>query len=423
MPQCDSAVDSIFISIASYRDPQLVPTIRDCLAKASHPGRLTFGICWQHADEEKLPQWLSGDQFAVWDVHWSDSRGACWARAGLMERWTGQDWYLQLDSHHRFVPGWDTLLLHEAACSGSPRPVLSTYAPAYSPDEAVPEAELDASAQPTTMEFDAFLPDGIPLFRPRRIPVWNQRDRPRRARFLSAHFAFAPGEFVRDVPYDPELYFLGEEITLAVRAFTSGYDLFEPSRTILWHEYTRARRRKHWEDHTGERGPAWHELDARSRERIRGLLSGADLGQYGLGDARSIQDYESFAGINFRHQVVQDYTRYKLEPPNPPARPDWPEHVNTREFTVSIELAQLPPAAVEESPQWCLAVYTADGTELYRQAIKGEDLATASGPYVTITVQLASQTPPSAWTVLPCNEIRQDSQQLPALRAHSGDEP
>ena len=42
-----------------------------------------------------------------------------------------------------------------------------------------------------------------------------------------------------NVPYDPTLYFLGEEITLAVRAYTHGYDLFHPSETIVWHEYTR----------------------------------------------------------------------------------------------------------------------------------------------------------------------------------------
>ncbi len=63
--------------------------------------------------------------------------------------------------------------------------------------------------------------------------------RPLRARFVSAHFLFTLGAFVNDVPYDPELYFHGEEIMLAIRAFTHGYDLFHPPEHILWHEYTR----------------------------------------------------------------------------------------------------------------------------------------------------------------------------------------
>ena len=42
----------IFISIAAYRDPELLPTLDECLAKARYPERLRFGVCWQHAADE-----------------------------------------------------------------------------------------------------------------------------------------------------------------------------------------------------------------------------------------------------------------------------------------------------------------------------------------------------------------------------------
>ena len=42
----------IFVSVASYRDAELVPTVLDALAKAQHPERLLIGICWQHGDDE-----------------------------------------------------------------------------------------------------------------------------------------------------------------------------------------------------------------------------------------------------------------------------------------------------------------------------------------------------------------------------------
>ena len=45
--------DTIFISIASYRDKELLPTIEDCLNQAKYPDRLRFGICWQHSKEDK----------------------------------------------------------------------------------------------------------------------------------------------------------------------------------------------------------------------------------------------------------------------------------------------------------------------------------------------------------------------------------
>ena len=68
------------------------------------------------------------------------------------------------------------------------------------------------------------------------------------ARFYSAHFCFAPGSFCLEVPHDPNYYFHGEEISVAVRAYTWGYDLFHPHKIICWHEYTRKNRTKQWDD-------------------------------------------------------------------------------------------------------------------------------------------------------------------------------
>lgn len=44
----------IFVQIASYRDPQLIKTIDDCIAKAKYPEQLNFGVCWQFGDDDPL---------------------------------------------------------------------------------------------------------------------------------------------------------------------------------------------------------------------------------------------------------------------------------------------------------------------------------------------------------------------------------
>ena len=46
-------MSTIFISIASYRDPQLLFTLRDCINKADNPANLRFGIAWQHNIEDE----------------------------------------------------------------------------------------------------------------------------------------------------------------------------------------------------------------------------------------------------------------------------------------------------------------------------------------------------------------------------------
>jgi hypothetical protein len=103
----------IFISSASYRDPELLPTVLDCLAKAQHPDRIVFGICWQHGDDELLPEPITKNpQFKILDVAWKDSKGACWARSQIQKLlYAGEDFYFQLDSHHRFVQDWDSKLI------------------------------------------------------------------------------------------------------------------------------------------------------------------------------------------------------------------------------------------------------------------------------------------------------------------------
>ena len=58
-----SPLDTIFVSIAAYRDPQLGPTLEDCLRKARWPERLRFGICWQHGPEEAPLEYFADPAF------------------------------------------------------------------------------------------------------------------------------------------------------------------------------------------------------------------------------------------------------------------------------------------------------------------------------------------------------------------------
>ena len=104
----------IFIQIASYRDPQLIPTIKDCIKNAKKPEKLVFSIAWQHSTEDSwdnLDEFKSDDRFKIVDINYEDSKGACWARNQLQQNYDGEEYTLQLDSHHRFVENWDEELI------------------------------------------------------------------------------------------------------------------------------------------------------------------------------------------------------------------------------------------------------------------------------------------------------------------------
>ena len=185
---------------------------------------------------------------------------------------------MQVDSHCRFAPGWDTLLLAMMEQAANPRSIFSTYATPFEPQSGPADEVLTGG--PLQMALQGFTLEGIPHMRPLGIHNWQELRRPLRARFVSAGFLFAPGSFVTEVPYDPELYFLGEEVSMTLRAFTHGYDLYHPCVTIVWHDYVRRNGVRHWDDHTeanqasDKAGALWGERDVLSRSRVGQLLAG-----------------------------------------------------------------------------------------------------------------------------------------------------
>jgi hypothetical protein len=303
----------IFISIPAYRDPDCLNTARDLFVKARRPDRLVLGVCWQF-DPEHDPPYLdvgarSGQVRQVL-LPASDSRGPCWARSRIQRLWQGDEYYFQVDSHMRFVQDWDEVLIETLHACRSPNPVLSTYPlPFTPPDDLAPDGIVEIRPrhfddQGILHQHSALL--AMPGEPHPPFPVW----------LVSAGMLFSFGRVIREVPYDPWLYFLGEEISLAVRLWTHGWDLFNPNRVVAYHNYNqKTGRARHWEDVN-----QWTEMNKRSIGRLRrlfGLVAGQaadhcpgdvlddDLGRYGLGVRRSLTEYEVGSGLNFGKRTWQ----------------------------------------------------------------------------------------------------------------------
>jgi hypothetical protein len=310
----------IFVQIASYRDPELLPTIRDCISKSKHPENLTFGICWQRDENESMEEFTNDPRFKILDYHWSKSKGLCWARSEIQKLWEGEEYTLQLDSHHRFLQDWDTELIEMMKMTGSEKPIITSYAGMYRPSD-----NQLLNVEPYKMVASNFTPGGTILFRPHTIENWQTLDKPIPARFVSGHFFFTIGKHCEEYKYDPNIYFAGDEISLSIRSFTLGYDLFHPHKTVVWHEYTREGRTKHWTDFntenlsTGVVEKPWWEMDNDSKRRLRHMLqeedNNIDLGEYGLGNVRTHHDYELYAGINFKERMLHPSTIKGINPP------------------------------------------------------------------------------------------------------------
>ncbi|MCB1076737.1 MAG: hypothetical protein KDM64_02815 [Verrucomicrobiae bacterium] len=400
----------IFIQIAAYRDPELVPTIRDCLAKAAYPNDLRFGICWQTEENDRcLDPFLDSPQFRIQRVPWHESKGLCWARSEIQKLYGGEELTLQLDSHHRFAPGWDKFLLESLEACGSAKPILTTYAGVYEPGK----SETPPSG-PFKMVADRFTPSGTILFRPHHIRDWEALSAPIPARFVSGHFFFTLGKHCEEYLYDPQLYFAGDEISLSIRSYTLGYDLFHPHRNVVWHEYTRAGRVKHWDDHTAKQADAaiempWHERDVVSKRRLRKMLREEDndeaIGIYGLGTVRSHGDYERYAGIDFGRRLLQRETVEGKDPPCTYTNTVQWEAGFTHEHRVPLMWRAEDIGLCDDLQFVYFGIEDANGTVLHRHDAPPES-PEATGVIETKTITVVAQSKPAKLVLWPVSRSR-----------------
>ena len=310
----------IFVQIASYRDPELENTIKSMIENAKRPKNLVIGICRQYHPEDgfdTLNDYRKDKRFRILDILYSESKGVCWARNQVQQLYGGEEYTLQIDSHMRFEKNWDDefiKMVKQLQKKGFSKPLLTGYVSSFNPENDPEERVKD----PWRMVFDRFIPEGAVFFLPETIPGWETLKEPVTARFYSAHFAFTVGQFSTEVQHDPEFYFHGEEISIAARAYTHGYDLFHPHKTLIWHEYTRKGRTKQWDDDKD-----WVNKNNVSHSKNRklfsmdGEVSDIDFGVYGFGTERTLKEYEIYSGLRFSRRAVQQYTLDKHYPPNP----------------------------------------------------------------------------------------------------------
>jgi hypothetical protein len=142
--------------------------------------------------------------------------GCSWARHQGLRLWQGMEYALQIDSHRRFVADWDVKMLDQLDQCSSARPLLTTRPLHYDPP--------DTWAEPfyATMIADDFDPCGLLNV---GGALWPLADAPKQTvltAFVAGGFVFGPARRLVEVPYDPHIYFFGEELNLSVRLWTAG---------------------------------------------------------------------------------------------------------------------------------------------------------------------------------------------------------
>ena len=310
---------SIFISIASYQDPLLVSTIFSAYENAENKNDLIFSICDQSDNTIDINGVTFSDQIHYDHVDPLFSKGPCWARHRAQSFFNEEDFFLQVDSHTQFAPKWDSIFIKELEKISAnqeideyfKKPIITSYPRSFKVldfEKGLFELNTgDKHTQVITYRKDSLFLKGSFS---RQIGIPTKHTDITHAILLAAGCIFTKGAFVKEIPYDPNYYFYGEELSLAMRAFTHGYSFFHIPDVPLFHLYTDTSnipRKLHWDPEDDQnRAVKWTELDKKSLNRLDDLFADKVEEPLSLGKERSLEDYALISGMDLKNNLVLD---------------------------------------------------------------------------------------------------------------------
>ena len=294
-------MSSIFVSISSYRDQELTPTILDIIEKSSGKHKINFGIHISYLYESEI------NILDMPNIKYTTSKapknvGVGAGRYKSHEFYNGEDFYLQCDSHSRFVKNWDeiaidSILLYQN--SGIKKPLLTMY-PANYWYKDMTFSEIETGQMNASYKTNISFHEKPEDFKSLRIPSQMAVDAKGSifTKSVSAGCIFTVGPFMSP---NKDMAFWGEEIIIAARAYTHGYDLVVPAEQFIYHLYYNwsnpdiNRRKIFWQDFPKE----FEIMNKKSREIIYKILTQGLVGDGLLGTERTLDEYGIFAGLDF----------------------------------------------------------------------------------------------------------------------------
>lgn len=131
-------MSSIYVSIPSLYDPELIPTIKSCLHQASKQNKIIIGVAFSTFIKDlnvyEIAESVSkfdNVRFKIFDC--KDSIGLAASRKNAYSLYDGEDYLLQIDAHSFFKKNWDIELIEKLNCAKNlyGKCVLTCYPPSF----------------------------------------------------------------------------------------------------------------------------------------------------------------------------------------------------------------------------------------------------------------------------------------------------
>ena len=311
-------MNKIFISIACFMDNDIVNTIEDCLDKAKYPNNIVFGICLQSEDDDKcLDKYKDNKQFKIKHMNWSEARGPAYARSIIYDMFSDEDYFFQIDCHTRFYQDWDEKIIKcFNDCKKINDKIIISHYPVNINDMGKKDHIIVNISTVRCIDINM----GIKTHG-RHVDISSC---PMKSWGISAAMLFFDKKAYHDIPFDKDIYFglqFEEQVVLAARYWTSGYDIFTPDTHIIATEYITNRKRQK------RRLPRIPNLQKETYDRLCHIMKLKCICKYDgsvnskLGNERTIEDYYKMLNIydkvknTYPDNWLDDTNKYSIDLP------------------------------------------------------------------------------------------------------------
>lgn len=361
---------TIFVQIACYRDRELIPTVNDLFDKAKNPKNIYVRILNQYNSSEEfvdISNFKSKENIRIINQKSTESLGVCDSRKKLQSFYNNEDFYMQIDSHHRFAKNWDEELISmwlDLKNKGY-KPLITAYLPNFQPET---HNERDWYADTTYLNIGYINRGNIVIPKPTYV---DKRSEPYPAKLVSGHFIFTSGDFCELVPYDDDYFFYGEEINISARSFMAGFDLFHPHKVLLLHQYFRYGQPKVWED-LSDTGNKIYQKTMQKHKEVFGI-DGVKTKNTLTKHVKRFREYEFLIGIDFstgRFHINATQDNYEF--PCAKNEDDFNEGlINFKRVFLKIPVHQMDKIPKQK---WVLKFLNDDGVHIVSTIIENEEL-------------------------------------------------
>jgi hypothetical protein len=319
LPNIRNTNNKIFINLASYRDPECSKTIKSLIYNSSNWNNLRIVVCQQNAEEDKdckiglEEKYLSNVEVII--LSYKDARGPTWARFLIQQKYNGEKYYMQIDSHTIFEKDWDSKLI-QTLNELPPKSCLTQYLPDYN----IGEFKTTPKLRKNLVVSRICSLDGFSRINSEHVNL-NENftfTEPFKSNCWSGCFSFSRGDICIDAPidcYTPDVFF-GEEMDITLRLFTRGWNFYSPHYPIAYTSFYRGYRDTFWK----KKGLGYDKnITLCSRLRIHYRLGTLpnylkqklelecpelliQHERFKLGNQKTLKDYENLIGFNFNNE-------------------------------------------------------------------------------------------------------------------------